>query len=182
MAIDPEAANPETTLTLRNGRRVRVRSIRPADANMDRAFFAGLSRESRYMRFMQHVTELTPELVQQFTEIDGTREMALVALDDASGDDKIVAVARYVAATGREGETGEFAIVVADAWQRNGLGRALMELLIDGARRHGLRKLVGSILAVNSSMRSLAAALGFSMHADPADMRHLIATFDLAPA
>ena len=182
MAIDPDPSKLETTLTLRDGRRVRVRSIRPADASMDRAFFAGLSEHSRYMRFMQHLAELTPRLVQQFTDIDATREMALVALDDASGDEAIVGIARYVAETEQEGGSAEFAIVIADSWQRNGLGRALMELLIDGARGRGLRKLTGNVLAVNASMRALAEAVGFAMHADPDDARHVIAIFDLASA
>ena len=181
MAIDPDPSKLETTLTLRDGRRVRVRSIRPADASMDHAFFAGLSEQSRYMRFMQHLAELTPRLVRQFTQIDDTREMALVALDDASGDEAIVGIARYVAETEREGERAEFAIVIADSWQRNGLGRALMELLIDGARRRGLRILVGSILAVNTPMRALATAVGFALHTDPNDVRHAIATLELGP-
>jgi acetyltransferase len=171
----------ETTLTLRDGGRVRVRSIRPSDASMDRAFFAGLSRESRYLRFMQHLPELSPDLVQQFTQIDKSREMALAALDDSSGGETIVGIARYVAASGDDGETGEFAIVIADAWQRRGLGRALMELLIEGARQHGLHRLVGGILAVNAPMRALAAATGFVMHVDPDDARHVIATLDVAP-
>ena len=180
MAIDPDLSKLEMTLTLRDGRRVRARSIRPADADMDRAFFAGLSEQSRYMRFMQHLTELTPRLVQQFTQIDDTREMALVALDEASGDGAIVGIARYVAES-EKGESAEFAIVLADAWQGYGLGRALMEMLIEGARRRGLRRLVGSILAVNTPMRALATALGFAVHPDPDDARHVIATLDLAP-
>jgi acetyltransferase len=180
MAIDPDPSKLETTLTLRDGRCVRVRSIRPADATMDRAFFAGLSENSRYMRFMQHLAELTPRLVQQFTNIDDTREMALVALDDASGDETIVGIARYVAET-EQAESAEFAIVLADDWQGYGLGRALMEMLIDGARRRGLLRLAGSILAVNTPMHALATALGFAMHVDPDDARHLIATLDLTP-
>jgi acetyltransferase len=179
MAIDSDPSTLETTLTLRDGRRVRVRSIRPADASMDLAFFDRLSRESRYMRFMQHLPELTPTLVQQFTQIDDSREMALVALDDASGEEAIVGIARYVAEIGQERESGEFAIVIADAWQGNGLGRALMERLIDGARRHGLRRLVGSILAVNTSMLALAIALGFAVHVDPDDARHMTAAIEL---
>ena len=179
MAIDSDPSTLETTLTLRDGRRVRVRSIRPADASMDLAFFDRLSRESRYMRFMQHLPELTPTLVQQFTQIDDSREMALVALDDASGEEAIVGIARYVAEIGQERESGEFAIVIADAWQGNGLGRALMERLIDGARWHGLRRLVGSILAVNTSMLALAIALGFAVHVDPDDARHMTAAIEL---
>ncbi len=171
----------ETTLTLRDGGRLRVRSIRPSDASLDREFFAGLSRESRYLRFMQHLPDLSPDLLEQFTRIDKSREMALAALDDSSGDEMIVGVARYVAASGDIGETGEFAIVIADEWQRRGLGRALMDLLIEGARQHGLRQLVGSILAVNTPMRALAAATGFVMHVDPDDPRHIVAMLDLAP-
>jgi acetyltransferase len=181
MAIDPDPLKLETTLTLRDGRLVRVRSIRPADASMDRAFFEGLSEHSRYMRFMQHLAELTPRLVQQFTQIDDTREMALVALVEASGNETIVGIARYVAET-EQGESAEFAIVIADAWQGHGLGRALMELLIEGARRRGLRTLVGSLLAVNTRMRALTTALGFVVHPDPDDTRHVIAALDLAPA
>src|SRR5207237_8035129 len=135
IAIYPDPSKLETTLTLRDGRRVRVRSIRPAEASMDRAFFAGLSEQSRYMRFMQHLAELTPRLVQQFTNIDDNREMALVALDDASGDEAIVGIARYVAETGQEGESAEFAIVIADSWQRDRLGRALMAMVSVGGRR-----------------------------------------------
>src|SRR3981081_1584659 len=181
MAIDPDPSKLETTLTLRDGRRVRVRSIRPADASMDRAFFAGLSEQSRYMRFMQHLAELTPRLVRQFTQIDDTREMALVALDDASGDETIVGIARYVAETERR-ECAEFAIVIADAWQRHGLGRALMELLIDGARRRGLRRLIGNILAVNIPMCALVTVLVCVVHADPDDATHVIATLEIEPA
>jgi acetyltransferase len=180
MSIDPGPSKLETTLTLRDGRCVRVRSIRPTDASMDRAFFDGLSEQSRYMRFMQHLAELTPRLVQQFTQIDYTREMALVALAETSGSDAIVGIARYVAEAER-GESAEFAIVIADAWQRNGLGRALMDMLIDGARRRSVRRLVGSILAVNTPMRALATAMSFAMHADPDDARHLIATLELVP-
>jgi acetyltransferase len=181
MAIDPDPSKVVTTLTLRDGRHVRVRSIRPADASMDRAFFAGLSEQSRYMRFMQHLAELTPRLVRQFTQIDDTREMALVALADTSADEAIVGIARYVAESEQEGGSAEFAIVIADEWQRHGLGRALMELLINGARRRGLRRLIGNILAVNTPMCALVTVLGFAIHADPEDARHVIATLELAP-
>jgi hypothetical protein len=52
MAIARDPSKLETTLTLHDDARVRVRSIRPADAGLDRAFFEGLSKESRYQRFM----------------------------------------------------------------------------------------------------------------------------------
>lgn len=47
--------------------------------------------------------------------------------------------------------------------------------------RDGLRRLIGNILAVNTPMCTLATVLGFAIHADPEDARHVIATLALAP-
>ena len=57
-------------------------------------------------------------------------------------------MARYVA--NPDGESAEFAVVVADAWQSRGLAQALMRMLIDCARKRGFRRLDGVILATNA--------------------------------
>src|SRR6266446_5725748 len=103
-------AELETVLTLKSGPTLRVRPIRPEDAPMEREFVDGLSEQSRYLRFMQHLPALTPQMLARFTQIDYDREMALIALDGEA----IVAVARYVADP--DWESAEFAIAVADAW------------------------------------------------------------------
>ncbi|TMH54249.1 MAG: GNAT family N-acetyltransferase, partial [Betaproteobacteria bacterium] len=167
MAIHPYPIELETTLTVKRGRRLRVRAIRPEDAEAERAFVVGLSDESRYTRFMHHLQELTPQMLARFTQVDYDRELALIALAGKTAVEKIVAVARYVA--NPDGEGAEFAVVVADAWQGRGLAQSLMRMLIDCARRRGFRRLDGVILANNSAMLALMARLGFKTTPDPND-------------
>ncbi len=180
MAIHPYPVELETTLTIKGGRRLRVRPIRPEDAVAERAFVAGLSDESRYRRFMHHLHDLTPQMLARFTQVDYDRELALIALDGRSRVEKIVGVARYVA--NPDAESAEFAVVVADALQGRGIGHGLMRLLIGCARRRGFRRLIGSVLAANGPMLKLIEGLGFETTPDPNDRELVIATLELAGA
>jgi acetyltransferase len=157
MAIHPYPAELEGELHLRDATRVPVRPMRPEDADLERRFFAGLSQRSRYQRFMQHLSDLPPQMLARFTQLDYDRELALVALDPSSRD--FVAVGRY--APNPDGTTAEFALTVADAWQGKGVGRALLERLCETARDAGYLALYGHILGANSEMLDLAARLGF---------------------
>jgi acetyltransferase len=176
MAIHPYPAELETTLKLKSGRILRVRPIRPEDAVAERAFVAGLSEESKYRRFMHHLHDLTPQMLARFTQVDYDRELALIALQ-GKRPEKIVAVARYIA--NPDAESAEFAIVVADALHGQGLGRALMRLLIACARRRGFRRLVGSVLATNAPMLAMIGGLGFVSKSDPNDREQMISTLEL---
>jgi acetyltransferase len=178
MAIHPYPVELETTVTLQDGSRLRVRPIRPEDAAAEVAFVAGLSDESRYLRFMYHLHELTPQMLARFTQVDYDRELALIALAGKPRDEKIVGVARYVA--NPDQDSAEFAVVVADAMQGKGLGQALMQKLIASAKRHGFQRLVGSILGINAPMQRLVRALGFRLRADPDDPEQIIAELDLS--
>jgi acetyltransferase len=115
-----------------------VRPIRPEDAELELAFFRGLSARSRYQRFMQHLSELPPRLLERFTQLDYERELALVVLHEG----RFVAVGRY--APRADATTAEFALTVGDDWQRKGIGRALLgftEALRDGAEVTVVRRL-----------------------------------------
>jgi acetyltransferase len=177
MAIHPYPAELETTLSLRDGTRLRVRPIRPEDADRERAFVAGLSDETRYLRFMQHLPQLTPRMLARFTQVDYDRELALIALDRTRGKERIIAVGRYVG--NPDGESAEFAIVVADAWHGRGVGRALMQLLIACAKRRGFSRLVGNVLTINKSMLDFVSGLGFHREKDPDDPEQVIVTLEL---
>src|SRR5450432_836792 len=179
MAIHPYPMELETEITLKDGVTLRVRPIRPEDAEMEQAFGGGLSEQSRYFRFMQHLPTLTPQMLARFTQVDYDRELALVALDDSSGTESIIAVVRYVANWDRE--SAEYAIVLADAWQGRGLGYAMMKMLIECARRRGFKRLVGSVLAINQAMLGVAKALGFVAQLDPDDRELMIVTLELSP-
>jgi acetyltransferase len=156
MAIRPYPAELEDTLELRDGTRIAVRPMRPDDAERESAFVASLSERSRYQRFMQHMAALPPQLLARFTQLDYDRELALVALHEG----RFIAVGRY--APNADGETAEFALVVADDWQGKGIGRQLLERLCVAARAAGYRALYGEILSANHAMLDLAARLGFA--------------------
>ena len=61
------------------------------------------------------------------------------------------------------------ALVIADAWHGQGLGRRLLEFLLEHARDAGAREAEGVVLAINRPMLRLAASVGFSLKADPED-------------
>ena len=150
-----------------------IRPIRPEDAEMEQQFVRSLSDESKYYRFMDTLRELTQSMLIRFTQVDYDREMALVAtLPDEHGNELQIGVARYV--TNPDGETVEFALAVADEWQKHGVGRKLMSVLIECARQKGYRAVVGDVLTQNSKMFRLVTSLGFSVHThheDPAVKR-----------
>src|SRR5207247_1192061 len=89
MAIHPYPVELEATLTLKD-LHLRVRPIRPEDAAMERAFVASLSDETRYLRFMQHLSALTPQMLARFTQLDYDRELALIAIEGVPGQEAMV--------------------------------------------------------------------------------------------
>jgi len=167
MAIHPYPADMTSVLHLADGSPVTLRAIRPEDADMEQEFVRNLSQNSRYFRFMNTVRELTPAMLIRFTQIDYDREMAFVAVREESGRETEIGVARYV--TNPDAETCEFALVVADPWQCKGLGRRMLERLIEVARWRKLRTMEGHILAGNQPMLGLCKKLGFEISDHPED-------------
>jgi acetyltransferase len=161
MAIHPYPTQLVSTWQPASGPAVTLRPIRPEDAEMEQAFVRSLSPESRYFRFMDTLRELTPAMLVRFTQIDYDREMAFVATLEEGGREAEIGAARYIA--NPDGESCEFALVIADDWQRKGLGRRLMDQLIDVARARGLRSMIGHVLAENRGMLQLCQGLGFSI-------------------
>jgi acetyltransferase len=157
LAIHPYPAELEGELLLRDGTRIAVRPIRPEDADLERKFVQALSERSKYQRFLNQMAQLPPQMLARFTQLDYDRELALVAL--APGGTEFIGVGRY--APNADGETAEFALTVADAWQGRGLGHALLERLCERAHAAGYRTLVGHILNANRDMLALAHRLGF---------------------
>ena len=164
MAIHPYPVELVGDIVLPEGTTLHVRPIMPEDAELERAFVAGLSEETRYFRFFYRLHELTPSMLARFTQVDYDRELALVAMPAADGKPAFVGVARYVC--NADLESAEFAVVVADAWQRRGVGRALMQQLIDAARERGVGRLEGSVLRTNHKMLRFTESLGFIVRND----------------
>ena len=177
MANPPYPAHLVTKWTAPNGTRITVRPIRPEDALIEQEFVKLLSPAARYFRFMDGIRELTPQMLVRFTRIDYDRDMAFVAITEDGRGEKEIAVARYI--TNPDGTSCEFAIVVADEWQRTGLGRYMMGQLIEVARGRGLSSMSGEILAGNVGMQKLAMQLGFEVGPSPSDPSLRRATLSL---
>ena len=160
--------------TLRDGTRVVIRPIRPEDRQIESDFVRNLSDESRYFRFFNAVRDLSETALTRFTQVDYKSEMALIALIRENGRETEIGVARYV--VNPDGWGCEFAIVVADAWQRKGIGSKLMHSLMDIARSRGLETMEGWVLAGNTRMLALMAGLGFTIDASAGDpsLRHVV--------
>jgi acetyltransferase len=168
MAIHPYPVHLIQEWELPDGRTVTIRPIRPEDSDLEQDFVKRMSDESKYYRFMDTLRELTQAMLVRFTQIDYDREMALIAtIPDEEGKELQIGVSRYV--TNPDGESVEFALAVADDWQKHGVGRKLMTALIQSARMKGYRAVVGDVLALNSKMFRLMTSLGFSIHPHPDD-------------
>jgi acetyltransferase len=117
-------------------------------------------------------------MLARFTQIDYDREMALIAvMNEHTPDAHILGVVRYV--SNPDKQSCEFALTVADDWQKKGIGRQLMQKLMTVARDRGIEIMEGEVLSRNSKMLRLCERLGFrTVHnADEPDVvavrRHL---------
>lgn len=116
---------------LRGGFPVRLRPIRPTDIELAREFVAGLSRQTCYMRLMSVRSPSLAEL-ERWTTLDSRYQGAVIATISTGEREQQIGVARYGMEPGDE--EAEFAIVMADTWQRSGIGPLLLTALIDLAR------------------------------------------------
>jgi acetyltransferase len=145
---------------LRDGREVLIRPLRQEDEPLILALHASLSAHTIHMRFFGMVKTLSRESLLHLCHLDYDRNMALTAELRENGEPRLLGVSRYYLQP--ETGTAEFALVVSDAYQRQGLGRHLMQRLIDIARQRGVKRLVGQVLAENTPMLRLMRSLGFS--------------------
>ena len=118
-----------------------VRPVRPEDLAELGCFFAGLSGESRYLRFFAPVTpthDLLDLLAGRAANVD-----AIIAVADGQ------IIGHAMAADRRGGQATDVGVVVADAWQRRGVGAALMRALVARAQARGVTSLAMDVLPGN---------------------------------
>jgi acetyltransferase len=155
------------TWTLASGESLSVRPVRHDDGELEAAFVCALSLESRYQRMLGGGTKVTPEWIDSMTHIDYHRHMAFAVTTVIDGVEQFVGVGRYVVDVATL--SAEVALVLADAWQGQGLGRRLLETLLEHAAGAGMREAVGTVLATNVAMLRLVRSMGFAVHPEPGD-------------
>jgi acetyltransferase len=167
MAIYPYPTHLVSNWQLADGTNVVIRPIRPEDAELEQEFVHNLSEESRYFRFMNSVQELSEPVLAHFTQIDYSRELALIAVTGEQDKEIELGVTRF--AINPDGESCEFALVIADSMRGKGLGHKLMITLMDAARSKGLKFMEGEVLNNNVSMLKLMKRLNFSIETNLED-------------
>ena len=148
---DRSLADFRKSAVLRDGAAVCVRAIRPDDKERLRMAFARLSGRSVYQRFFHPVNQLAPDELRRFTEVDFRDHVAIVMTVGAGGEERLIAVGRYVrVATG--GPTAEVAFTVVDDYQGRGAATLLLHELIRIARHRGVLEFVALVLDDNLPM------------------------------
>jgi acetyltransferase len=163
LAIRPYPSELEEMVTLRTGRTLVMRPIRPEDEPSHSRFFQRLDPEDLYFRFFSTVRKAPHSQLARFTQIDYDREMAFIAYAPEQ-EDETLGVVRAIADP--DNKQAEFAIIVRSDVKGQGLGRALVEKMIRYCRSRGTGELMGQVLSENTPMLSLAKKLGFRSQLD----------------
>lgn len=148
---------------LRDGRRVRIRPITPADKSRIVEALDAMSPRTRYQRFHALRTGFTESELRHLTELDFENHVAWGAMDENAPGRPGIAAARFIRIPGAP-ERAEFSITVVDAWQRSGLGSLLLQTLLVSAAELGVRYLIGAVLPDNTGALRMFERFGGRPH------------------
>lgn len=152
----------ESKLTLKDGRVIFLRPIKPSDGHLVMDLFKKLSSNSVYLRFLRPLDSLSENLLYHLTHVNYNSEFALVGIINEDGKDAIVAVARY--AYSEEDDNTELAVTVRDDWQRCGLGRSLLQKTVEIGKEHGIFRYMAMIAPQNKIIMNTLIGLGYKVN------------------
>jgi RimJ/RimL family protein N-acetyltransferase len=157
-----QAAEYSAQETLRDGRRIQIRALRPGDRADMLVALRNVSAQSLSRRFFGPKRELTQEEIAYFMQVDFVGHVALVAVIEDAGKQVVVGGGRYFVSQPR---TAELAFVVVDQYQGQGIGAALLRHLASIARAAKLEVLVADVLAENTAMLRVFKTCGLRLSA-----------------
>jgi RimJ/RimL family protein N-acetyltransferase len=156
-----DAANYDEIVTLKNGMRVKIRSIRPDDKKRLAEAFKNLDLESIYTRFFHHKKMLTEEELKSATEIDFEDAVALVVTTGEGAHETIIGAGRYVVIEeSGKWRSAEVAFTIEEDYHRQGMARILLQHLASIAREKGLSRFVAEVLPENRGMLTVFSRSG----------------------
>lgn len=167
-AIRPYPAELERR-AMWQGQPLLLRPIRPEDEARHRDFLEAVAPADLRMRFFQAPHRLSHDELARLTQIDYDREMAFIAVDAAQ---HTLGVGRLV--RDPDNIEAEFALLVRSDLQRRGLGRLLMQTLLDHAAAQGTQRVVGDVLRENHGMLGMMRAMGFEIRPDAHEPAHVM--------
>ncbi len=161
LVISPYPNEFENKVTREGFGELLIRPIRPEDAPLLLALYESLSPRSIYMRFFTPLRSFQNSMLVRFTQIDYDREIALVAIQEIEGEEKMLGVSRVILDIKQS--HAEFAVIVSDACQGKGIGAELLSQCLSIAKRRGVESVMGVVLTENTQMLALGKKLGFKI-------------------
>lgn len=158
LAIMPYPARYVMPWKLRDGRPVTIRPIRAEDEPLIKAMIGELSEETLRVRFFV-VPNFTHMMLMKFCNVDYDREVGIVIELTEEGKRQIIGGGRLIVEP--DTESGQFALLISDSFQKQGIGEKILDILIGIAQDKSLREIYGVVLTENAKMLGLAAKMGF---------------------
>lgn len=144
-----------------NGAHLTLRRVTPGDIDRMLAFVESLSYSTRYFRYGHGDAQFSRDHMARVCADDGTGSVHWLATRPGAAGEEVIGSARVVFSQGSR--TCELAIAVKDDWQSQGIGKRLVELLLDGARRAGQTEVRARILGTNRAMIHFMEGRGFAI-------------------
>ena len=150
---------------LKNTTPVIIRAIRSSDEPLLARFHEKLSDRSVYLRYFSLI-QLSQRIAhEQLTRtcLINDREFALVAVlrHEGSTDQEVIGLCQMSKQS--VPNEMEWALLVADEYQNQGLGTRLCECLLEISRSVGVQRVISMVLPENYVMRLIARRLGFKL-------------------
>lgn len=140
-----------------------IRPIKPVDIELYPEFLAKVSPDDIRLRFLAPRKSFPDEMLKRLTQLDYDRDIAFVALEEATG--ALAGVGRLSCDPDRE--RGEYALLVRTDLQGHGIGWRLLEQIVAYAKAEGIGRVEGSVLEENTGMLRMCREFGFSMAHQP---------------
>ncbi|MFU0504626.1 bifunctional acetate--CoA ligase family protein/GNAT family N-acetyltransferase [Pseudaminobacter sp. NGMCC 1.201702] len=173
LTVEEEGPNPALAIRpypagwdrefIGGGAGYRIRPIKPVDIELYPDFLAKVSPDDIRLRFLAPRKSFPDEMLKRLTQLDYDRDIAFVALEEAT--DALAGVGRLSCDPDRE--RGEYALLVRTDLQGHGIGWRLLEQIVAYARAEGIGRVEGIVLEENTGMLRMCREFGFSMAHQP---------------
>lgn len=161
LAISPYPKEYITKFVMKTGGTAILRPIRPEDEPMLDDMFRSLSEDTQRLRFFTQVKDITHDLLVRYTQVDYDREISIVAEASEGGKKCIAGTARIV--KDPYDSSAEFAVLVSDRWQNQGLGNRLTDYAIEVAKKKGVDRIYAKLSSDNTIIVHMFRKRGFDI-------------------
>jgi acyl-CoA hydrolase/GNAT superfamily N-acetyltransferase len=152
----------ETSLTLKNGKTIKIRPVKPTDERMIQELHYSLDEKDRYLRFFSPIQDFRHKKIQPMVNIDYSTDMILVGIYKEGGEEKIISIGAFFKTI--KPSVAELAFVVHKNYRELGITRFLLNFLVKIGRELNYKTFGGTILLENRPMLHIIDTSGFKLN------------------